>query len=222
MLKLQFKFIRGDSLKTIDAIFRNASEIKPILRRWGGYLRGEAKKTFADEKGWEPLAESTLKKLQHTRTSKVTTRGRLRASYVRRAEAGFKKGYKKDKEGTAVKLDELRKLARGNTGDALRTVRLERIRKQIVKAQTTGKRVGGDSRAAEKHKLLGGLRSSLSTQLKDESVVVESRAPWSDVHNSGGSAGHGSKIPERTFLDITEKDAEMLSEIAVQQLMSEE
>jgi phage gpG-like protein len=39
-------------------------------------------------------------------------------------------------------------------------------------------------------------------RLEGNTVVVASRTLWAGVHNDGGSAGHGAKIPERKFLEL--------------------
>lgn len=54
-------------------------------------------------------------------------------------------------------------------------------------------------------RILGRLPTAVSYLATGLSVVGESRVAWSSVHQDGGTAGHGAKIPARPFLWISEK-----------------
>lgn len=60
-----------------------------------------------------------------------------------------------------------------------------------------------------KHKLprsiLGRLPTAVSYKASATSVTAESRVAWSAIHEEGGVAGHGARIPARTFLWISDK-----------------
>ena len=96
---------------------------------------------------------------------------------------------------------------------------VDRLRRQLAKAQTTGKRVGGDKRAIEKHGLLGKLASSIGAKAQGLRVVVESAVAWSRVHNEGGTVGHAAAVPERRFLEITQEAVQALAQIALDHLL---
>jgi hypothetical protein len=49
-------------------------------------------------------------------------------------------------------------------------------------------------------KLLGKLPTALSTISDRRRVAMRSRVAWSEVQRSGGTVGHGAKIPARDFL----------------------
>lgn len=56
-----------------------------------------------------------------------------------------------------------------------------------------------------KKRQLGRLTSAVTYKATADGVVAVSRAPWSGVHQEGGTAGRGSKIPARPFLWISER-----------------
>jgi len=67
-----------------------------------------------------------------------------------------------------------------------------------AKATTTGK---GKRRAkARRRRILGRLSSAVITMVVGHRLVVESQVKWSDIHQRGGVAGRGAKIPARPFL----------------------
>jgi phage gpG-like protein len=53
-------------------------------------------------------------------------------------------------------------------------------------------------------------------------VVVESRVPWSGIHNRGGAAGRGAQIPPRPFLEVTQDGARALAAIALEHFLGRE
>lgn len=237
MLGLNVTFRAGGALETVQAIFRRAEDVRPVLRRWGGWLRADAKKHFEEQPGWEPLAESTRERLEHTRMGAVTTQGKLRASYVRKSESAFLAQLKGGKVNSGVKLAELRRLARGGStrhslqdGTRRYSKALERARVLLAKAEAqkaAGKavNVGGktaDKRAIESHQLLGKLRTAIRAKAEETRVVVENAIPWSRIHNEGGTAGRGARIPARVFLEITQRAAAELAQIALDHFMGRE
>lgn len=237
MLALNVSFRAGGALETVQAIFRRAEDVRPVLRRWGGWLRSDAKKHFEEQPGWEPLAESTRERLEQTRMGAVTTQGKLRASYVRRTESQLLGQLKTGKVNSGVKLAELRRLARGGStahslqdGTRRYSKALERARVLLAKAEAqkaAGKavNVGGktaDKRAIESHQLLGKLRTAIRAKAEETRVVVENAIPWSRIHNEGGTAGRGARIPARVFLEITQRAAAELAQIALEHFMGKE
>ncbi len=55
-------------------------------------------------------------------------------------------------------------------------------------------------RRGRPRKILGKLPTGLTTKSDRRKIAMASRAPWSEVQRSGGTAGHGAKIPARNFL----------------------
>ena len=246
MLGLNVAFRAGGALETVQAIFRRAEDVKPVLRRWGGWLRADAKEHFEQQPGWEPLAESTRERLEHTRTSAVTVQGKLRASYVKRSESAFLGQLRAGKVNSGVKLAELRRLARGGStrhslqdGTRRYSKALERARQLMDKAQGPTPKKHGDKRgeflralggktanrrAIESHQLLGRLRTAFRAAVQEASVVVENAVPWSRIHNEGGTTGRGgrTRIKARVFLEITARAAAELANIALEHFLGKE
>lgn len=55
-------------------------------------------------------------------------------------------------------------------------------------------------RRIRRRRILGRLSSAVVTRVARGGLVVESQVAWSEIHQSGGVAGRGSKIPARPFL----------------------
>lgn len=65
------------------------------------------------------------------------------------------------------------------------------------RAASTRVRAAGAKRSRP---LLGKLPTALATKVSRQSLRSISRVPWSDVHRTGGTVGHGAKLPGRDFL----------------------
>lgn len=203
-----------------------AQDTERILNRWGGYFRSEARRKIK-EGNFEPLAESTRKKLEQTRTAAVTDFGKLRKSYVANLTGYLRGRMRAGNIGAAADLAELQRLAAGGeVHEADRWVKeggttkaIARVRAQIEKARRTGRRVGGNKRKISRHKILGRLDGSILWKIEGNTVKDLSRVPWSGVHNLGGTVGHGAVLPPRTFLEVTGKDEAALAYIVIQSLM---
>lgn len=231
----------NDVQQSMDLLIESMDDLQPILKRFGAYLRGVAKAKFqAEGPGWTPLAKSTIERLEHTKTSNVTSQGRLRASYVkkRRTALGkkskraskalgrttvyynvFSSGRKikanlkaKDKNSRA-EISELNRLYE-NPDSAVsgRFKNLTTAAKKIDRIQS-GKSVKSQ-RAIDKHKLLGKLANSLSATTTKKQLTVQSKVDWSGVQNDGGIVGNNATLPGRPFLELEPKDLEVLAKIA--------
>lgn len=227
-MRLNVQFRAADALRTVEIVFRQAKDVQPVLRRWGGWLRKDAQRHFEEQPGWPGLADSTRARLEQTRTSAITARGTVRRSYEKRAAVQLAAQLRKGVVNADTKLAELRRLARGGStrytlqsGTRRYDRAIDRLRSQLDKARA-GRRVGGDRRASERHALLGRLRGSITAVVRGAAVVVESRVPWSKIHNQGGTAGHGSRIPARTFLEITQEAARALADIALEHFLGKD
>lgn len=51
---------------------------------------------------------------------------------------------------------------------------------------------------------LGRLKSAWAFSVGPRFLEARSKAPWSGVHQEGGTAGHGAHIPQRTFAWFSE------------------
>jgi len=98
---------------------------------------------------------------------------------------------------TMEKLEKRAHSAR--TADAILTKRKRRrsIRK---KGATAGGRFAGPLRQKQILSLLGKLPIGVKTMAKGAALEAASTASWAGIHNEGGVAGHGARIPEREFV----------------------
>ena len=83
--------------------------------------------------------------------------------------------------------------------------------KALPKGSAERRRVGSIGKARYQRSersthLLGGLYDSIHLLVQAKVVVVFSGPSWSGVHNKGGTAGHGARIPERRYLKIETAD----------------
>jgi hypothetical protein len=206
----------------LDDIAFAAKAPKTLLRRWAGFLKTKAQERASDSGSLAPWAESTRKKYENTRTAAVTAQGDVRASYARQLDRRLRR--------TPDARAELRRLlAGGNTGtqysvlegDDRRKKRLavDRLRRQLYKARTTGQRVGGDAKKSERHELLGAARRAWSVFINRSSTKLRSKLPFSEVLFHGGRVGHGAVLPERNVLYVDGADVAELGKIALDWLM---
>lgn len=252
-------------------IGQRAANFESVLKRWGGYFKDKALKRADAQEGWAPLKESTLKKLRHQRLSKITSQGKVRASYAsalerilirqqRKAEARRQYGALAGSEKAAgilgstasvrdatrsasADLQELRRLRTAGAGAVDRDARgravtwtgskaIDKLRKNLVKAEkqkekarqegtSTKSTIGGDARKADTHQLLGRVARSLQWTVEGTKVSCYSKIPWSEVHNAGGTAGHGANEPMRAFLLILAADRAKMAEIVLSHLRGE-
>ena len=62
-------------------------------------------------------------------------------------------------------------------------------------------------------RLLGKLPSAIAVKADRNKVVAYSRVRWSSIHQDGGAAGRGAKIPARPFLWASQKLLEKAREL---------
>lgn len=62
-------------------------------------------------------------------------------------------------------------------------------------------------------RMLGNLSKSISIKLNKGGVEVYSKALIGAIHNEGGTAGHGAKIPARPFLKLDSADIQVAVKI---------
>lgn len=62
-------------------------------------------------------------------------------------------------------------------------------------------------------RMLGKLRTQWSWNLERLTLEAKSRVPWAFVHQWGGSAGRGAKIPKRMFAWVSEEKLDILVDI---------
>jgi phage gpG-like protein len=83
---------------------------------------------------------------------------------------------------------------------------------------TTARRSRGAGKRKRARKLLGRLPSALTSKSTRTGVSVFSRAKWSAVHQEGGKAGNGARIPARPFLWASAEVLEAISYVVSRHL----
>lgn len=190
-----------------------------IQKAWGKYMRAAARDRIRSGEGMAPLAASTVHKYNVTRTAKVTARGNVRTSYAKALGAQLKSKW------AVNDLDELMQLQRGKSPSAPAVLggtskAVTNLRKQLTKYKATGKRVGGNRRKIQGHKLLGKLAQAFTFNITGSAVVITNHIPWSGVHNLGGKVGNGATLPARPFLFFSSANEQRLAEIAGEELLA--
>ena len=215
-----------------DQVFKlqaeRVSDIKEPLAETGQEIRTDSKETFAEERSrtgapWDPLAASTKRRLEHTTVGPVNVRGQIRKKYIRQVESYLSRQHKAGKFN-ALAAKEFYRLARGGSAaDAIHeSVRgsFKRLRRELGKTQEqrrAGKRQSG------KHRLLGKIYSMIRLQISKTGlrVGILKDSPLA-IHNEGGIAGKGSKLPARTFIELLASDVERLAERLVDWIVAED
>lgn len=193
---------------------RAAADASRVMRRWGGYLSAAARKAAEEQSGWPGWAESTRRKYEQTRTSKVTVQGNVRESYAQNLARALRT---RARQGVASAPADLAELARLRAGGAPRPdyqggKAVQQLGRALERARK-GRRVGGDRRLVARRKLLGRLPRMLVRTVARTAVTLTNPVDWSGAQNRGGRAGHGAQLPARTWLDIDDQDRVVLVEI---------
>lgn len=104
-------------------------------------------------------------------------------------------------------LKEFERLAHGGTADAAHSLFGPKGEKALGKLQA---RMGRATAREAERKPLGKIAQSFVLKIKDGRLVYGSEIPWSGVHNEGGQAGKGARIPARPYAFLEPIDVEVL------------
>lgn len=207
-------------------------------------LAESTQKRYAATRTAPVTAHGKVRKSYAKRAERALARAEKIAGWNQNARTGAlrrlaqKIGVSKTQETQATRdLAELRRLVQGGRVDRQRTKSgklssraaawqgskaVQRLRGQLARAQAaqeTGKGAPtGGKRKSDAHKPLGLVARQLQYKADGARVSLFSKVPWSAIHNEGGTAGHGARIPARLFLDITQEDELVLAEIVEQHL----
>jgi phage gpG-like protein len=216
-----------------------AEDLELVFYKFGAYLVKKAKAKY-EAQNFTPLASSTLKhraaeglKNLERKLAKDVGRALKRQdlakapkSLVAKAFRAF--GIESETNHTtsrgvinrAAVLSEFRR--RYGMGKS----RLSEIAgaKELTLKQKTSLRGRIDravSRAKERP-ILGQLNRSPIFEVGEDSVTLISRTKteFSDVHNSGGSANHGARIPKRETIAVDDDDIDFLKKLLVEHCLA--
>lgn len=228
MLRISLTVQSTAGRRRLEGVVEALSDLTPILRHFGAYLRAKAKARFeAEGPGWAPLAGSTAHRLIHTFTGKLTHAGAVRQTHhVQRLRQQLRRDVKADRVDLRL-LTAFERASRstggGALGEALRVhlrgqkygKKLVALAKALDRAKAAKRRPKQRRAITRHHHLLGKLASSIRAQVKKSELVVGSIVEWAGVHNVGGPAGHGATMPARTFIELDDEDFDELQDLIV-------
>lgn len=236
MISIEFKV--DGAVHKLETLASSAEDLPEPLHVFGRYKVLHSRAAF-DAQSFEPLAPSTVAKRARAGVRKaekslqrdvaratvkarasVTPRGLQRIFGVPSALRDAAAASSRSVQRSRAMLGELRRqhgikddLKSAASGSGLTVAQLARVGEKAKKA-------------AEKEvakPILGRLRNSLGAKVSGDSVTVREGTVthWSSVHNSGGTAGHGARIPQRTTLELTNDDVEVFKQMLTDHLLAD-
>ncbi len=228
MLTVQYN--DGGIPRSLELTADSLSDLGPIFRLYDKWLKPEIDKVFAGGGNFAPLADSTM----------ANRAGHLEAKAAK-IRSGAMEGVSRKLANEHRKAG--KRLIKVSGGfDAKRSARAHRTlaRHERVRAAFEGLKAGtltalpaGAKRLPERliragmraeNKIadfangvpLGQIANSIATKIDGKAGYLEkySRIAWAGIHNDGGTAGKGAKIPQRKFLEWTPERIAKLAEIA--------
>lgn len=223
-MRLRFSLDAAAPQAQLQLMLHQAQQTKPLLRRWAGYLRKKARER-AQQATSPPLAESTVRKYLQARGPMVTRMGTVRQAQARRIAQAL--AARKDKNSRAELerlIDLAPQIAAGRAGARERLAAapgqnfdrsVERVRKALQAQKSRRRKRPKDP--GGRH-LLGKLVTAWKAFVNPRSAAVVNMVAYSAIHNEGGTAGHGARIPERLGLEVTQEDTNELVKIVLEHL----
>ena len=218
-MNLTLHYEDGGVRKALDLAVDSLKDLAPILRRFAKWMRPEVDAVFAAQgPGWAPRADdspTTREGAQERIAEAARARGqqKLRLKLrqdLRRAQRRLASGKGKEKtvDGRYVALKELERIAAGGSKDysLLSGRKGEKLRERLGRAESDAEK--------EQGQVLGRIAGSIKARVQGSTLEIYSSIPWAGIHNEGGTAGRGAKIPARTFLEWTPVRVEKLASIA--------
>jgi phage gpG-like protein len=222
----------------LDTLADSAKDLEEPLRIFGGYLRQRAIERYKAQ-GFPPLAKATLEaradkalaglenKLRQDLKKALKRQPQARRSLLEklvgaRVPEGMAGGSALSK-GAASRLavyQEFRARHRKPSGDNKFEQMAGAKDLSLKQLASLDAREGRAIAKAVSGPILGKLVKSLKVTVGSGSVTLASRTVtgFSEIHNEGGTAGRGSKIPKRETILIEEKDLDVLADIVLHHL----
>lgn len=206
-------------VRRLETMAEQEKDLERPLRMFGGYLRKRAL-ARVEAQGFPPLAKATLE----ARASKgLHQLGKKLETDVRKAKSRAKGG--EITRGVVNRLSVLAEFQRNRLG-AL-NVPHGILRQTGLKALTLKQKAslaGREGRAIARQvmrPILGNLPRTFVVEVEGATVrlIARTHVKFSEIHNEGGQAGRGARIPKREFLVLEDKDEAKLAEILKDQLL---
>jgi phage gpG-like protein len=220
-MKITLTINTSQGQRKIDAMVSSLQDLRPALKAFNKYFRRKVQDKFtAAGPGWPATKAATDERKPGGDELKKLADAIVKKKLLRQYRNALKRAVKG--KGTAAAVArrymvarEFDRLAAGGlesisiTGD-------KRLDKSVSKLRERQQRA---TEQASKRPL-GRLASSIKSEFSATSLRVYSQIDWAGVHNEGGVAGHGAKIPARTFLEVTPEDVDLLAEIIQEQALA--
>ena len=215
------------AVRELEILADSFAEIRPVFAKFSAYMRSEIQAVFDSDGGgkWperktpKPLGEEAkAAKIEKIRSSQYSSlSGALRSSQRKAArllartpqsDSKLTERRRKSAAKYEAQLAEVQRLSQGGSKDQ------KGFRKLYERAGRREERAERKIDRLERGALLGQVANSFSIDFDKTSWQMFSRIAWAGVHNEGGSAGHGAKIPARVFLEWTPERLEKFVQMA--------
>jgi phage gpG-like protein len=205
------------NLREVETIAEHLSDLEVPLKAWNQYKRKQVQEIFdAGGPGWPQKKEGGSgdgargSEASVRRRADDILRNKLRKELKRaqRRHASGRGDATKSAAAMARRYAVLKEFERivsggevrlGSTGDAKLDKSVRGLRDRHARAAV---------KAAARP--LGRIAQSIKSKVEKHAVEIKSTIPWAGAHNEGATVGHGAKLPERQFLDLTDADVDVL------------
>ena len=215
-MPIRIEIETGGAVRELEILADSFNEIRPVFAKFSAYMRGEIQAVFDSDGGgrWperkvpKPLGEEAkAAKIEKIRSSQYSSlSGSLRSSQRKAArllaktpQSNSKLTAKRRKsvEKYESQLEEIKRIGASGLKDQ------KGFRKLYERASRREDWATKKIDRLERGALLGQVANSFSISFDKSNWEMFSRIAWAGVHNEGGTAGHGAKIPARVFLEWT-------------------
>lgn len=228
---LSFEVNVDGAVRKFETVAEQAKDLNKPLRVFGRYLRERAKARYQAQ-DFAPLADATVKHRAAAGLRKLE--GKLkqdvrRSMDVARVPGGFLAKLLGRAESTVLyeagstskRLSVLAEFQNRNRGTAGFAERADLKPLSVKQSRALRTRELKAMAKSVNRPILGKLVNSLVAQVNNGTLTLMSKTKgqWSEVHNKGGTAGHGATIPKRETLVIEAEDLDMLAAILKEHLL---
>lgn len=211
--------------RKFETLAEKSQDLSKPLRVFGGYLKKKSDERFAAQ-DFAPLAESTVKNraqkglrglerklLRDVKKAKERHKGALQN--LLGAEVSIRGSMSKGMKSRLAVLAEFHSRHHKNSLKASLAKRADLPALTLKQALSLGAREDRAVARAVGKPILGRLRQMLKVEVGKGTVKLTDKTfeKFSEIHNAGGVAGHGAKIPKREFLKLDDKDMEVFAQI---------
>lgn len=193
------------AVNRFNALAQSYRSLDPALRSFGGYLL----KKFRGPHQFTALAESTLKERESRQEAadeavKKVKQAQMRRKLVRELKRAQSKMGAVAAHNRYMVLKEFDRIVNGGSAAAA-----------LIDAKAAASLTKRIERAGGKgsSKILGRVTNANKAEVKNGVLRAGSTISWAQVHNEGGTAGHGAEIPQRTWIEVTSDDVQVLANL---------